>query len=207
MNWKTWILIISAILIIVGAAVAIAIGVATHREETFLHVCYDTYGGPDSYDETCPEVDWPIDQCPFLIEVRGETPPSHHKQFTRALDALNRRVGYHMVSECEVGQVPDMHIRFNVPYEKGRFEASGHVNHFKRRDGRLFAEIKIGNTSSDELLYYVIQHEVLTAIGLAHDDYQSSIMYYKLDEIENFMDAPRISDTDKEALQKYRRGR
>jgi len=84
----------------------------------------------------------------------------------------------HATTKCPLFVLFD----FEVPYEQGWFEKAGYVEHRLDPDGALSAEAYIGNTGSITELNWVLLHELGHVIFLAHDDFETSVMYYQSGE-------------------------
>lgn len=91
-------------------------------------------------------------------------------------------------------------IDIGVPAEPGWLDPGGTAEIITEPDGSKTCLIQTSNTGTDEILSYVILHELGHCLGLAHDDWEGSIMRRTQSNAPDLRDAPRISDHDRALL-------
>lgn len=182
----------------------------------------------DKIDGSCErteELVWPQGKIPLSVSVEpyaGQLPGFALSQVRDAIELINYQLGYtHLrllsVEDSGKKSAADIRIVYGTPYEIGDGTTSSDradgVCKFLRKkrdivdansvdDSYLLPHINIRNLGDVQLSYWILIHELgHCALGLAHDDYVSSIMYPKisLNDIAGgrFI---RFTDTDRKAL-------
>jgi hypothetical protein len=191
MNKNSLMIVVALSLICIGAVILAA---AFHTEPGLLGACFKSDGTIERYEDApraCPELKWDPSDFPIgVATVVGD--PSLVKS---AIDSINARLGF---IAFRMTQEATARIRVSIgvaPTDAAqkRFQVSGggattHINAV----GGLLATIFIVNVPLDEDRHVALVHELLHAIGLAHDPFEESIMFPKGGE--------RITDHDRELL-------
>lgn len=90
-----------------------------------------------------------------------------------AIHVTNTRLGFKAIG---VGEDCAIAILTGAPAERGWLDPGGTATLYTDRTSGLRCSITIANTGTDEMLSLVTQHEIGHCLGLAHDDFESSIM-------------------------------
>lgn len=191
----------------VTALVLVIVGVTTHTEAGLLGWCGDD-------DETY--VDTPTDRCPaptfrrVPVSVTAETsnphPPMDPEQATRAVvDTINTRVGFDLLwYDPDPGHCMEAHsicVRIGEPRDDDWMDTAGDAQHsWEGMSQNRYCTVRTSNTGTSELLLLVLQHEILHCLGLAHDDFETSIMRPVQTPTPDGAFPPRITDHDRELL-------
>lgn len=122
---------------------------------------------------------------------------------TYAIETINSRLGFGVFrftveGECQV------HFLFNVPYEAGEWDGPGGDSEIVHSGGRAtLCRVETSNVAG-ELLTLTVEHELGHCLGLAHDDFASSIMrdpdLYPMESTPDRQFPPRITDFDRNLL-------
>lgn len=179
-SWE-FMAIILAVLALV-AAILVAVGVSTHEEPGLM---------PDA-------VTWPRDRFPLTVcpEAYLDTSDDLLEAVTavgEASDVINDRLGFPALEvrtdDC------DVRVTVGVPTEPG-MEPGG--------DARIahgpICHVRTANTGTSELRHLVLQHELGHCLGLAHDDFETSIMRPVQTPTPDRTFPPRITDHDRDLL-------
>jgi|PlaIllAssembly_1097288.scaffolds.fasta_scaffold00050_2 hypothetical protein len=172
---KFWIVVAVVGVMAIAAIVGVVVGVSTHQEATLLKVCWSGTGTA-SYGATCTEdLTWPRVQIPIGIEVvatqEGELRDEEMAGvLERVVADTNAQFGFEVF---ELSTNPDVEVHA-VAYEGNEPER---MHHNRDDNGRLMAWINIHAGMDVATLFAVLQHELGHVIGLAHDDFESSVMF------------------------------
>jgi hypothetical protein len=177
---RNTVVIVAAALLLALAIVLIAIGVTTGTEAGLLS----------------PENRW--DHTPLTVGCEGY--PSGREgcdTAVDAVDAINGRLGFEMLRVQE-GGATDITVTVGVPAEQG----GGHATATGRSHRYAHCDVTTGNTGTTELLYLTLYHELgCHCLGLAHDDYESSICFEGTRRpTPDRAFHPKLSDFDRELL-------
>lgn len=211
-----WLGIVASIF--VAAAVAFVLALVTHEEAGFMGVCEDG-------SEATQYLSTPTPECPRIlwgrvpISVMAMTDNPHpvrdpEDAARSAIDAWNGWVGFELLRYDEEGpehcmEAHSICLRIGEAREPGWMDTAGDARFFWGDDGvsehpLLYCEARTSNTGTVELLGYVLEHEIGHCLGLAHDDYASSIMRdpdnYPFQHVPNGQFPPDISDFDRQLL-------
>ena len=190
-SWKFMAILIAVVFAI--AVVGVVVGVITHTEPGLQ-----------------PDVPrWARADFPLSVCVANDDKPdvgTHNDRLVNmmhAIDITNARLGFDVFrmtqgSECQVM------VLFNVPYEAGVWDGPGGNSEIVHHGGRAFlCRIETSNVAG-ELLGLTLEHEFGHCLGLAHDDFASSIMrdpdLYPMRSTPSGQFPPRITDHDRELL-------
>lgn len=192
------IMIVVAAVLAVGAIVGVIYGVTTHTEPGLLTVCWNLDGTAD-YTPGCSgssELRWDRDRIPLVVDA-----PPDSDEVTEAVSIVNDQIG------CEVlrlhpgaGLTADVNVALDQPLEVGATqEPGGSARHLRGASGRMFAVVETTNVTNPTLKTRVLVHEFGHVLGLAHDPFQSSIMYPTQPDSEE-PDFVRFTDSDQALL-------
>lgn len=180
--------IATVVLLIVLALAAIAgviFGVLTHEE-------------PGIDPRAVP---WPRDRFPLTVCASSylDTSEDHLEAFSavdEAVEVTNERLGFHALESSRGDASCEIRVTVGVPAEPGWMDPGGDAS-FGHGPS---CDIRTSNTGTSEILHLVLQHELGHCLGLAHDDWEGSIMRRVQTETPDREFPPRITDTDRETL-------
>lgn len=212
---RTWGLVILVFAVI--AACCVVYGVITHREAGLLQVCWDN--GHASYtedlqgegeSEQCKNpvpLVWPQSQLPLSVVVFSGDHVALKEQergskiVKEAIDDFNLQVGRTLFGVAKIAdEEPDVVVIWGVPSivgdnGAGSRKVGGYVNHAKLGT-TMQAIVRIRETSSDRLAFVTTLHELGHVVGLAHDQFISSLMYPRMVTDELNTATTRLTDSD-----------
>lgn len=191
--------VVSAIFL--AAGVLVAVGVLTHSEPGLMGYCpasgqYEVDGARD-----CPELT--LDSSlPIVVTAESDHPTMDPENATADIvDRINHRLGFTLLQFDEGGC--DDHATIcvfaEVPFESGFMDTNGSARHFMA-EGTLRCEARTSNTGTAEMFDMVLEHEILHCLGLAHDDFDSSIMRPTQTHTPDGEFPPGITDDDRATL-------
>lgn len=179
----------------VVVVILLIVGIVKHDEPTFLD---DTYS-------------W--SRAAFPLKVRGqryivegaERPNrSQREALDQAVDVTNQRLGFEALTWAELGSSADIVVDMGVPPSETWEAAGGHFALTGTDEEYQQCVIYTANTGTQDVLFWVLQHELGHCLGLAHDDFSRSIMYRSQWTVDDFRDRPWITDADRAAIrEKY----
>lgn len=195
MKVKHVITVVAALVVAVVVVVLLIVGISTHEEGGLLHPCFGAPGEIATYDDACPEKRW--SDTPILV---GTDELEYTERLRRAVKQANQELRMELFRLSANEAVVD--FQFNVPHERGWFEAAGWVQHRVAANGSLEATVLVGNTGSDQELHYVLMHELGHVLFLDHDDFAASIMHTKIGNLEfegagSTLRVPHFTDHDR----------
>lgn len=201
-----WIVLSIFAVLVTGAIIGISIGIANHQEEGLLNVVWTdnraTY--EPIRDEVTTELTWPKEQIPILISVidpAGEYLPISSEEVNevrQAIDDFNDQVGFDLFEFSSTPDVEDASVIWGLPIEVGRNSPAGLVSHRRLSNGEIQGLVRLWETTSIRTTHQVLMHELGHLIGLAHDDFQDSLMYptYQDNNLGESTGSIRITDSD-----------
>lgn len=224
-EWKKWLMIGIVVLIGTTAVVLLVIGVASHDERVLLTVCWDVSGKAryiddeiERFNEADPcegveELIWAKEQIPITVStvttpIDGEPSlisedDSRHRVLDQTIHDLNRELGFEAFVRRSSGKtLVSAWVHFGGGIEAKRPSHPGYVFH-RRIDGKLEGHVYIRSDveSNDRLLSLVCRHELLHLLGLAHDDFEASIMFpVRTDDTFERMSTAHVTDADRARL-------
>jgi hypothetical protein len=211
MKTRNIIMIVVLVTLFVVAGVLVVVGVVTHSEPGLIGACWDGDSivryEVDGADQ-CAELKWPEDYVlPLTVGVsaRGAEPdPDTWHEVSVVVSSINQRLGFEMLAldPEDAGFCLEGHaicIEPHVPYERGFMDHNGSAEHFKAPTG-MYCVARTSNTGTDELFGMVLEHELYHCLGLAHDDFDSSIMRPQQRPTPDGQLPPRLTDSDRELL-------
>lgn len=174
------------LLLFVVAAVLIAYGVLTHEE-------------PGLMDE---DKRWA--QMPLGVSCDGYAgPPDGDCNLVEGVvEDINRRLGYDALIFAGEGYTPEAEIvvTLGVPAEPGWMDPGGDATLAYSGNTYTRCDIRTSNTGTTEMLVLVLHHELGHCLGLAHDDFEQSIMRPVQTPTPDRTIPPWITDADRSLL-------
>lgn len=147
-------------------------------------------------------------RAPFTVDVTTDNPHPPEDPILaieRVVHLINTRVNFNLLRLAEdltdnmCFEDAAICVHIGVAHEPGYLDAHGDASHAVTPMG-VYCEARTSNTGTSEILHLVLQHEIGHCLGLAHDDYESSIMYPEQRSTPDGQFPPRISDSDKTLL-------
>ena len=178
--------ILFAVLCVVSIA-GVIYGVTTHTEPGFM-----------ARTPGWERDDFPLDVCVYTYTSEVAQGPASAEDATNAehvFELINDRLGfaaYHIrtTGTCQVVLI------YGVPAEDGWQDPGGSAEIHD-----LFCDVVISNVTG-ELETLSVYHELGHCLGLAHDDFESSIMRRTQRETPTGSFPPWITDSDRELLRR-----
>lgn len=210
---SNWIMLTVIAAIFIAAAVLLIVGLLTHREAGLMGVCWGADGTVERYldapTDDCPAVRW--DGLPLRVKAMSNNPSppdDPERAARRAIETINERLGFELLRYEEDGldhcmEAHAVCIRIGEPRQPRWMETAGDTMHFRGSgDGEpLYCEVRTSNTGTIELLDLVLEHEIYHCLGLAHDDFDSSIMRSTpMAHVPDGQFPPRLTDSDRDLL-------
>lgn len=207
---RTW---AAAIVITVLAVVLTVVGILTHSEAGLMTAC--TVDSPRDgatvydYDGECFEVSLEgrapfIVTLPFAFDAGGRIPKT--KDYREVLNAtvskINRRVRFELLRVGDPSRAHEADILY-FPEERpdeGLRDANGSAQHLIGGRGGVHCFVHTFNVPDEELEELVLMHEIGHCLGLAHDDFDSSIMRVTQQSTPMGQFPPSVTDSDVELL-------
>lgn len=170
-TWKTWLTLGIVVVLGVVALVLVIVGVVTHEEPGF----------------TNPENRW--DHVPLSVSCAGYVPADDEACETveDVVSTINRRLGFVMLDYVptpvvvEGQETAEIHVRMRTPVEvgdDGPCGAPGECFELTGSDG-VYDECQVRTMNAsgpNDLEWLVVYHGIGHCLGLAHDDFEISIM-------------------------------
>lgn len=173
-----------AVMVVVGLSVlavaGVLYGVSTHTEAGLMQVTPEWAAD-----------DFPLTVCPSsYVEPQEAAVLAVHN----AVSTTNTRLGF-KAFEIDCQGTPAVTVIVGVPAERGQMNEGG-VADIRPRS----CAVQTANTGTAELLDLVLQHELGHCLGLAHDDFESSIMRPRQSPTPDMAFPPSITDSDRAML-------
>jgi len=218
--------VVAAILAI-GAAAALVWGITHHTEAGLLEVCWSEEGtavygasqieGGVGYGtcERIEELQWPQKQIPLSlapISSEGELLDENSDE-VRALqhtvEDLNQQLGFDLYRVVSGVHASNAEVHFGAAFVGSNSPPPGRVFHTRTGTNlRGYVYLRSDVVSVERTLYLVLRHELLHLAGLAHDDFNLSVMFpiTREDWNSDHMSQAHVTDYDIDLLQsKYMR--
>jgi len=176
--------------ILVVATILLVVGISNHKEAGFVEAT-------NSWDHIPVTV-----HCTETIGNEGGCETTH-----RSVTAINSRLGFPMLRWLDdTVDEADVSVTVGVASEPGWVEPGGYTVLSGLVDTYQHCEVTTSNTGTEELLYLVSYHEIgCHCLGLAHDNFDSSICRPVQHPTPSGSFPPSLTDSDREILiQKYR---
>ena len=206
MKTRNIVMLVGLGVLAVVALVLVIVGVVTHKEAGLLTAC-EHPSNPTwmAYSGDCFDVTWNPDQFPLLVNAStpNPNPPADPDDVTQSvISLLNGRLGFTALQWTDTASEADIVVTIGVVQEGGSWmeDSNGAMSHIRAADGTLSCEVTTWNTGTVELLDKVLTHEVGHALGLAHDDFEDSVMYYTVRPDGARMHRGRLTDYDRSLL-------
>ncbi len=180
-SWK-----FMAIIVAVRAVVSLAgviYGVVTHEEPGLM----------------TSAVPWPPERLPLAVcpeSYGGGERTEAIRATAAAVETTNERLGLEVFALGLGSGRCDVDVLVGVPAEPGWMDPGGDatIGHWPT------CSVRPSNTGTSEILGLVLQHELGHCLGLAHDDWEGSIMRREQVSTPDGAFPPRITDHDRELL-------
>jgi hypothetical protein len=164
---------------------------------------------------------WPQTRIPLAVAAvafnQAELEPGEREReaLDVAIQDINRQLGFTILVPTKNRSRADIVVEIGAALghskvygrnsERGEaISPLGYTNHYRNDYGELYCDIVVySNTGGIRVQYLVIHHELLHAIGLAHDhnNFESAIHPFVVDDTTlDFMRSTRITDHDRELL-------
>jgi hypothetical protein len=143
------------------ATSAVVYGVLTHQEAGF------TPGGSTRWERP----DFPLTI--FVADQDEKWDDENSEALHSAVGTINFRLGFPAFRVVGTDRPdPKISMQLQVPYEKGKMETSGLATCEKG-----WCKVQICNVPTVTEMTLAIRHELGHVLGLAHDDFEDSLMY------------------------------
>ena len=207
LNIVTYVLVA---LVTIGAIVGVIYGWVTHEEPGLVGACwegdrvhrYEVDGADD-----CEPLLWPAGAFPLLVGVRSDNPhppADPERAVRRVVERINDRLDFEALrlDTSDEGLCLDHHavcVEAEVPHERGFMDEHGDARHQRTPVG-MRCTARTSNTGTAELFGLVLEHELGHCLGLAHDNYDQSIMRASQYPTPDRVIPPWITDHDRGLL-------
>lgn len=183
-SWKFMAIVLGVLF--ACAIVGVIVGVATHTEAGLM---------PNA--PRWEQGDFPLTICAVQYST-GSLDTDGREAVADAADAINSRLGLWVYEVNDDGAGCEVMISLGVPQEPGWMDAGGDFRLLSSDNG-LRCEVRTSNVRG-ELQGLVLQHELGHCLGLAHDDFELSIMRPVQTVTPDRHIPPWITDSDRELL-------
>lgn len=194
---KTWVWYLIGAIVFVLAGGGVLYGVLTHKEPGLMKVCWTggqaVYAGADC----TTELKWTKQRLPLKYAINFD---AAHKDYVNSVkagaDLWNKEIGTPLfVFTDKVAEA-----KIIVEWGSVSGNAGGYTSH-KGTTGPESATITLTEATDIHAVYRYAAHEFGHVLGLAHDDFESSIMFPTQPGMTGDMKLVLPSDADKKLLQ------
>lgn len=189
MKTRNKIMIALVAILFVVAGVLVIVGVVTHTEAGLLE-------GVPQWDRA----DFPLKVSAESYAAGGALTSDHRGSVDHVIGLVNGRLDFDVFRWAEDGEDPDVAITIGVPFDSDWDHPGGHseiAHHGPRAD---LCNVETSNTGTGELLGLTLHHELGHCLGLAHDDFEISIMRPEQSPTPDRTIPPWITDSDRGLL-------
>lgn len=121
-------------------------------------------------------------------------------QVSRVIRTMNDRLGFKLYALATTPGVCTVFLTLGVPSEPGWIDPGGNATIYSDRTDGLRCSAQTSNTGTLELTFDTIEHELGHCVGLAHDDWNGSIMRRVQTPTPDGEFGPWIDDHDRALL-------
>ncbi len=202
-TWSNWLMVVAVGLIFIVATVGVVYAIIGHLRSLET-------GEPFSHNEsgflegvpTWERADIPLGVCAYTYTTNPlpYLDEDHRDTVRHVISKVNRRLGFGALvwatTDCNIS------IDIGVPYDSSWEDPGGdaEIRHTGGRAERC--AVRTSNTGTSELLALTLEHEIGHCFGLAHDNYEQSIMRPTQSPTPSGSIPPWISDFDRAALRR-----
>jgi len=197
------IVLIIGILIVLLAIGFLVYGLVQHEEETVANFCLRDGNYFLIEGEECSTIIpglWDRKNIPLSVVPYG---PDHNllsegdegfEEIIRAAREFNRQIGF---TFFRFDIQPDVNLYWQASTPVQNKNALGWTNFFWEEDKIIRADGYISNTSEIDLTQEILLHKLGHIAGLAHDDFEDSVMFPHRREQLTKLRISRFTDRDK----------
>jgi len=161
LTWKRAWLTVAFVLTCAVVTGLVAYGVVTHKEAGF------TPGGSSRWERP----DFPLTI--FVADQDEKWDDENREALHGAVGTINFRLGFPAFKVVGTDRPdPKISMQLQVPYEEGKMETSGLATCKKG-----WCKVEICNVPTVTEMTLAIRHELGHVLGLAHDDFEDSLMF------------------------------
>jgi hypothetical protein len=202
MDTKSKILIASVATVSAGLIGLIIYAITNHTEAGLLNVCWSSGGAADYNQANCSfseEVRWDADDFPLTVSDESE----ESSEIQSAIEVVNSQMGCELlrfVPRSQQGMsTPRVQVRLNDIVTPRIDRVGGLTNHGRISNGEMYASVSTFMLTDSYMVMRTLVHEFGHVLGLAHDDFRSSIMYPEQTSSEQ-LDFIMFSDHDRNLI-------
>lgn len=195
---KRWVWYVIAAVVLALAGGGVLYGVLSHKEPGFMEVCWQNGQAIYTNCEKTQPLKWSKTELPLVYFIDFD---SAHKVYvesvTTAAQAWNREIGSDVFKRTE----DKSKAKVLVQWGSVTGNAGGYTSHQGDDSGPKRAEVTLVEASDVRAVHRFAMHELGHVLGLAHDDFKSSVMFPIQPGMTEEMTFILPSDFDKKLLQ------